>query len=70
MHRGDVVRKLKSVIQKAMIHDMRKEEKYQLINDMRAMVGVIRQNHSGEFGSKYELNISPQHIIAAFMESK
>lgn len=42
MHRGDVVRKLKSVIQKAMIHDMRKEEKYELINDMRAMVGVIR----------------------------
>ena len=70
MHRSDAVGKFKRVIQKAMIHDMRKEEKYELIGDVRGMVGLLRESTEGGYGAKYELNISPQHIIAGFMEQK
>jgi hypothetical protein len=47
MHRSDAVGQLKRVIQKAMIHDMRKEEKYELMADVRGMVGLIRENAVG-----------------------
>jgi hypothetical protein len=48
---------------------MRKEEKFEIISEMRSLVSFIRENE-GESGRRYQLNISANHIIAAFMEER
>lgn len=61
------MRKLKKVIQKATLHDIRKEDKYELIHEMKSLVIFIKENdEANQWQSKYELNLNPNSIIVDF----
>ena len=70
LYRGETIRKMKKVIQRAFVHDIRKDEKYELMTEMKSLVGFIKDNESKEYGPRYELNIGPGFIVGGFMKSK
>lgn len=47
---------------------MRKEQKYELINEVKVLVGFIKENEGLTSKSKYELDINPSATLARFIQ--
>ena len=64
-NRGETVRNFKKVVQTAILNDLRKESKFELLTDVKRLAGFIEES-GGEEKYKYYLAVNPRHIINKF----